>query len=191
MPGLSSLSALAWARRASLITLLLLLVAAVVGCGGGSASTSPSSPPPAGGNAGGVAAPTVATIGKAVDNSALAATPTTKPKPTATRQAAPTPTAIPKTMDGMKVVSPNDLPPEARKTIALIEKGGPFPYSRDGIVFENREGRLPKKPSGYYHEYTVDTPGSADRGARRIITGQNGEMYYTDDHYDTFVRVVK
>ena len=187
MPGLSSLSALTWTRRIWLIALLLLLVVAVVGCGGGSANSSPSSPPPAGG----AAAPTVAAIGRAVDNSALAATPTTKPKPTATRQAAPTPTAIPKTMDGMKVVSPNDLPPEARKTIALIEKGGPFPYSRDGIVFENREGRLPKKPSGYYHEYTVDTPGSADRGARRIITGQNGEMYYTDDHYDTFVRVVK
>ncbi|MFN8499243.1 MAG: ribonuclease domain-containing protein [Anaerolineae bacterium] len=177
MPGLSSLSALTWARRASLITLLLLLVVAAVGCGGGSANTAT-----------GVAAPTVATIGQAAATSAPEAA---KPKPTATRQAAPTPTVAAKTMDGLKVVSPNDLPPEARKTLALIEKGGPFPYSRDGIVFENREGRLPSKPSGYYHEYTVETPGSADRGARRIITGKNGEIYYTDDHYDTFVRVVK
>lgn len=180
MPGLSSLSALTWARRASLITLLLVLVAAAVGCGSGSASTATQA-----------AAPTVATIGRAVATSAPDVAPAAKPKPTATRQSAPTPTVAAKTMDGMKVVSPNDLPPEARKTLALIEKGGPFPYSRDGIVFENREGRLPSKPSGYYHEYTVETPGSSDRGARRIITGKNGEIYYTDDHYDTFVRVVK
>ncbi|MFN8473814.1 MAG: ribonuclease domain-containing protein [Anaerolineae bacterium] len=180
MPGLSSLSALTWARRASLITLLLLLVFAVVGCGGGSTSTATQA-----------AAPTVASAGRPADNASADAPPTAKPKPTATRQPPPTPTMAAKTMDGMKVVTVNDLPPEARRTIALIEKGGPFPYSRDGIVFENREGRLPPKPSGYYHEYTVETPGSSDRGARRIITGKNGEIYYTDDHYETFVRVVK
>jgi ribonuclease T1 len=81
------------------------------------------------------------------------------------------------------------LPPEARQTLALIDSGGPFPYDRDGVVFENREGRLPQHDSGYYHEYTVPTPGSADRGARRIIAGSAGELYYTDDHYRSFERI--
>jgi len=83
------------------------------------------------------------------------------------------------------------LPPEARQTIALVKAGGPFPYSRDGIVFNNREGQLPKKARGYYHEYTVKTPGERDRGARRIISGREGELYYTDDHYRTFKRVIR
>ena len=82
------------------------------------------------------------------------------------------------------------LPPEARQTIALIKAGGPFPYPRDGIVFNNREGQLPRKAPGYYHEYTVKTPGARDRGARRIIAGRDGELYYTDDHYRTFKRVM-
>lgn len=68
----------------------------------------------------------------------------------------------------------------------LIERGGPFPYRQDGQVFQNREGILPKQKQGYYHEYTVETPGSEDRGARRIISGANGEFYYTDDHYSSF-----
>ena len=82
------------------------------------------------------------------------------------------------------------LPVQARQTIALIEKGGPFPYPRDdGVVFHNDEHLLPKQPDGYYHEYTVPTPGSPDRGARRIVTGRHGEFYYTADHYEHFVRV--
>ena len=81
------------------------------------------------------------------------------------------------------------LPPEAITTIGLIERGGPFPYARDGIVFQNRERRLPQHPSGYWHEYTVPTPGESDRGARRIIHGADGEFYYTDDHYASFRRV--
>lgn len=93
--------------------------------------------------------------------------------------------------DGLKTIAFNQLPPEARTTITLIDKGGPFPYDRDGITFENREGLLPQKAKGYYHEYTVITPGSNDRGARRIIAGSNGELYYTDDHYDSFKRVVR
>ncbi len=83
-----------------------------------------------------------------------------------------------------------DLPPEARHTLALVKSGGPYPYARDGIVFSNREGLLPREPSGYYREYTVVTPGSADRGARRIIVGQQGEDYYTDDHYASFREVL-
>jgi guanyl-specific ribonuclease Sa len=83
---------------------------------------------------------------------------------------------------------PAFLPPEARDTLRLIAQGGPFPHRQDGVVFGNREGRLPKKPYGWYHEYTVETPGSRDRGARRIIAGGTPpEAYwYTDDHYDSF-----
>ena len=90
---------------------------------------------------------------------------------------------------GLPVILYADLPPEAHDTIALIESDGPFPYDRDGIVFENREGILPDEEYGYYHEYTVITPGENDRGARRIVTGENGEFYYTDDHYDSFSEV--
>jgi ribonuclease T1 len=82
-----------------------------------------------------------------------------------------------------------DLPPEARETLQLIKSGGPFPYAKDGAVFGNREGLLMAKPRGYYHEYTVPTPGTRDRDARRIIAGKNGEYYYTDDHYRSFRRI--
>lgn len=82
------------------------------------------------------------------------------------------------------------LPPQAAQTVQLIERGGPFPYpNNDGVVFHNNEHRLPSEPDGYYHEYTVPTPGSPDRGARRIITGAHGEFWYTPDHYETFERV--
>lgn len=84
-----------------------------------------------------------------------------------------------------------DLPKEARATLALIKAGGPYPYERDGITFGNREGRLPKHERGYYREYTVKTPGSRDRGARRIVSGRSGEFYYSDDHYQTFRRVLE
>jgi ribonuclease T1 len=83
------------------------------------------------------------------------------------------------------------LPVEAQTTLDLIDRGGPFPYRRDGIVFNNFEKRLPPEPRGYYHEYTVPTPGSKDRGARRIITGGTPPIvfYYTDDHYRSFARI--
>ncbi|MCF7750756.1 hypothetical protein KQ945_08360 [Bacillus subtilis subsp. subtilis] len=83
---------------------------------------------------------------------------------------------------------PPFLPAEARRTIALIQRGGPFPHRQDGSVFGNREQRLPPRPRGYYHEYTVDTPGAGNRGARRIVTGGNPPTgwFYTDDHYETF-----
>ena len=82
-----------------------------------------------------------------------------------------------------------DLPREARETLQLIERGGPFPYRRDGVVFGNREHRLPARPRGYYREYTVPTPGAKDRGARRIVAGATAERYYTDDHYRSFRRI--
>ena len=87
-------------------------------------------------------------------------------------------------------VSVKNLPPEARETLKLIEKGGPYPYDRDGIVFGNFEKRLPLKDRGYYHEFTVKTPGVKHRGARRIVAGKGGEKYYSDDHYKTFKRIV-
>lgn len=83
------------------------------------------------------------------------------------------------------------LPPEARETIALIRRGGPFPFERDGVTFGNREALLPKKTRGYYREYTVKTPGRRDRGARRIVAGSAGELYYTEDHYRSFTRVLE
>ena len=82
-----------------------------------------------------------------------------------------------------------ELPAEARATIRLIERGGPYPYERDGTVFHNYEKRLPRRETGYYREYTVRTPGLAHRGARRIVAGSSGELYYTDDHYRTFMRI--
>jgi len=81
----------------------------------------------------------------------------------------------------------SDLPDQAYDTLDLIAWGGPFPYPQDGEVFQNREGILPQQTLGYYHEYTVETPGSDDRGARRIVTGQGFEEdYYTSDHYASF-----
>jgi ribonuclease T1 len=90
---------------------------------------------------------------------------------------------------GLPTIAYKRLPAQARETISLIQSGGPFHYRQDGVVFQNRERHLPSQPSGYYHEYTVPTPGSRDRGARRIVTGANGELYYTDDHYASFKQV--
>ena len=93
-------------------------------------------------------------------------------------------------------VSLSSLPPQAQKTDQLIHSGGPFPYSRDGVVFGNYEKRLPREPRGYYHEYTVPTPGAHNRGARRIICGgpaptEPDACFYTEDHYNSFHRIVK
>ena len=85
------------------------------------------------------------------------------------------------------------LPAEAQATVVLIRKGGPFPYPKDGVVFGNREKALPKQARGFYTEYTVTTPGERTRGARRIVVGGelrvSSELYYTDDHYQTFKRI--
>jgi ribonuclease T1 len=81
------------------------------------------------------------------------------------------------------------LPVEARETLALIKRGGPFPFARDGIPFGNREGLLPAQPRNYYREYTVPTPGVSHRGARRIIAGKRGDCWYTADHYRSFKRI--
>ncbi len=126
------------------------------------------------------ARPAAATVTHTASGQATAA-PTRTPKNQAT------PTVVP---SGLPTIKYERLPTQARETIELIQSGGPFPYRQDGAVFQNRERLLPGKPNGYYHEYTVETPGSPDRGARRIIAGGQGELYYTDDHYDSFKQVV-
>ncbi len=85
----------------------------------------------------------------------------------------------------------SNLPPEAQSTIALIRKGGPFLHERDGAVFSNREKLLPARERGWYREYTVRTPGERTRGARRIVAGRDGRLYYTDDHYQSFKRILE
>jgi ribonuclease T1 len=103
--------------------------------------------------------------------------------------AAPTSASTP--VSGLPTVAVAQLPSQARETLALIDKGGPFPYSRDGIAFANAERILPQRQRGYYHEYTVPTPGSSDRGARRLVVGSGGDTYYTDDHYGSFRQVIR
>jgi len=100
-------------------------------------------------------------------------------------------------LEEIDTVALDALPPQAQDTLALIRQGGPFPYRKDGSVFGNRERRLPPRPRGYYTEYTVPTPGSPDRGARRIVAGKgitgdpatSDEYYFTDDHYRSFRRI--
>ncbi|MFF5706394.1 ribonuclease domain-containing protein [Streptomyces sp. NPDC012794] len=99
--------------------------------------------------------------------------------------------AAPAWAEGMPTVRADALPPQAREVLALIDKGGPYAHRQDGTVFGNFEKVLPKRERGYYHEYTVRTPGERGRGARRIVTGQGGEFYYTDDHYETFKAVLR
>jgi ribonuclease T1 len=92
---------------------------------------------------------------------------------------------------GLPSINASQLPKEARQTLALIAKGGPYPYDRDGVNFGNFEGLLPKKSGGFYKEYTVPTPGESDRGARRIIVGKDAAKYYTPDHYESFKFIVE
>ena len=91
---------------------------------------------------------------------------------------------------GIRTIPLTQLPPEAKTTINLIQRGGPFPYpQKDGTVFSNFEKRLPVAARGYYREYTVPTPGARNRGARRIIASQRLDYYYTGDHYATFALI--
>ena len=100
--------------------------------------------------------------------------------------AAAPPAAVPDNPSGLPEVRESALPAEARSTLGLIRAGGPFRYSQDNQAFGNFERILPRRDRGYYREYTVPTPGESDRGARRIVAGDGGEKYYTDDHYETF-----
>jgi len=91
----------------------------------------------------------------------------------------------------MQIIAVSAMPTEGRETLRLIKQGGPFPYSRDGVIFSNFENRLPKRERGYYREFTVKTPGARNRGARRIVCGQPVECYYSADHYQTFRRITE
>lgn len=91
---------------------------------------------------------------------------------------------------GLPTVYLLDLPPEAAETVQVIDNGPPYPYDKDGSTFGNYEGLLPDYERGYYQEFTVETPGSYDRGARRIVEGADAELYWTDDHYASFLRIV-
>jgi ribonuclease T1 len=92
---------------------------------------------------------------------------------------------------GLVTIRKTELPPEALDTLRAIKNGGPFAYPRDGVVFGNFERILPKHPRGYYHEYTVKTPWTHGRGARRIISGGSAGYFYTADHYQTFKRILE
>lgn len=150
------------------VAVILLLVYALQ-AGGGTPFAQPSAGP------------------SATAASAKRTTTTRSPRP-ARSTAAPSDRST--VRDGLGRVRLADLPPQARRTVALIDAGGPFPYAKDGATFNNFEGVLPKQPRGYYREYTVPTPGERDRGARRIVTGdRDRELFYTADHYETFARV--
>lgn len=169
------------AARPRLLALLLALVSVVVlvgaqGCGERDASGAAQP---------GAAVASATTVAR---RAGAQATPT-PPAPSPT--VAPRDQQAPRRGDGLPTIPFAQLPPQARETIGLIERGGPFPYDRDGVIFGNRERLLPAQPNGYYREYTVITPGSPDRGARRIVAGREGELYYTDDHYESFKRVIR
>ena len=172
-----------WRRAAALAAAAGILLLSIVGC----AMTGSARP----------AASQAATINADLSSAQAGGsdlekrkTPTPTPRPRQTPKATPT-RAGPTRVDGLLVIYVDQLPREARDTLRLIERGGPFPYDKDGVVFQNREGILPERQRGYYHEYTVITPGERDRGARRIVTGSRGELYYTDDHYDSFKRILE
>lgn len=176
-----------WPQLLSTAAVLLLALAVVLLNNRGAGEAQPTAAPPAGTA---IAAATATT--QAVPPRASGTIPAASQPPAATRT--PTPRGQPPTPtpDGkLPTIAYNQLPGEAQETIRLIDQGGPFPYDRDGITFGNRERLLPLRADGYYREYTVITPGSSDRGARRIIAGQAGELYYTDDHYESFRRVIR
>ena len=169
------------ARRATVLAVLLVLalVAVLVGLVG------PGGPAGVPATTGGTVRASSAATG--TETVRPTARPSTRPTTGATR----TSTARdPET--GLRTVALLDLPREAQATVALIERGGPFPYAQDGGTFGNRERLLPSHPRGWYREYTVRTPGEGDRGPRRIVTGDDDRLvFYTADHYASFVQVAR
>lgn len=116
---------------------------------------------------------------------------TTDPTPSGTVSALPTTPGTTDPESGLPLVALADLPPEAAETVELIDAGGPYPYDEDDGVFGNFEELLPDRERGYYREYTVETPGLDHRGARRIVAGSAGELYWTSDHYQSFERITR
>ncbi|MCX5213069.1 ribonuclease [Kitasatospora sp. NBC_00240] len=161
--------------RNRLIAVAVLLVCAIAAAGAYALSAHRD---PA--DAGATPSPQAASTAPAATSGAAAAGPTA---------AGPTAAAWVPADPRIADVCRSKLPTPARSTLALIAAGGPYPYRSDGIVFENRESRLPRQRTGYYHEYTVVTPGSQDRGTRRVVTGAVGEQYWTADHYASFQEI--
>ena len=160
------------ARTATAVVtvLVLALVAVLVGLVGGGGSG---------------AAPATSTTTAQPRTTAVPSAPARRASPTATRRS---PTTAPQ--GGLRSVTVADLPREAQATLRLVDAGGPFPYAQDGATFGNYERVLPAHPRGWYREYTVRTPGEGDRGPRRIVTGDDDRLvYYTADHYASFVQV--
>jgi ribonuclease T1 len=152
---------------AGLVIAVVVLVVAMLG--GGSLTAQTTTPEPGSTSTSQAAASTAASNPAAANPSSL---------PTINASQLPT-------------INASQLPMEARQTLALIAKGGPYPYDRDGVNFGNFEGLLPKKSGGFYKEYTVPTPGESDRGARRIIVGKDSAKYYTPDHYESFTFIAE
>lgn len=125
----------------------------------------------------------------AVPSTTVPSTSTTTVRPASTTSTTAA-VASAEAVSDLPVASVDDLPDEALDTLALVEAGGPYPFDQDDGTFGNREGILPDAYDGYYREYTVVTPGEGDRGARRFVVGADGEVFYTDDHYESFVEVV-
>jgi ribonuclease T1 len=121
-------------------------------------------------------------LGAGASSTAPSASPSPSPSPSAGSQ---TPRS------GLPSIAVADLPKQARDTLALIDRGGPYPYSQDNTVFSNLERVLPERPKGYYREYTVVSPGSSSRGTRRLVVGAQGDIYFTADHYQTFRQVLR
>ncbi|CAN5491547.1 hypothetical protein BH09ACT12_BH09ACT12_33590 [soil metagenome] len=125
--------------------------------------------------------------------SSESSSPTTDESPTSDPTSDPSSPSEAPTIDpdsGLPTIYLLDLPPEAAETVEAIDRGPPFPYEKDGSTFGNYEGLLPDHERGYYQEFTVETPASEDRGARRIVEGAEGELYWTDDHYASFARIL-
>ena len=162
-----------------LLALVAALLLALAGCGSGEEATTTST----------TDAPTVSTPAEA-PATAAPATSTTSAAPTTAVPTTSTTTPPPQRFSDLPTVTLGELPTEALDTLRLIRDGGPYPYAQDDSVFQNREGILPDHPRGFYREYTVDTPGLSHRGARRLVTGDDGAIYWTDDHYASFRELV-
>ena len=161
----------------------------------GSAAATPPTRADAAGPATTPSAP--ATVGHAVDGSSPGSTDTaTSPATSANVGRGSSATAVASAAGGpaadrqrLPIVRWRDLPPEAEETWRLVLADGPYPYLQDGTVFGNRERLLPLRERGYYREFTVPTPEERDRGARRLVVGNEDEVYFTADHYESFSRV--
>jgi ribonuclease T1 len=124
-----------------------------------------------------------------VPQASPAGAPATTSPSLAPAPATPAPPAASSAWPGVNAFVPRGERVQLLATLELIQRGGPFPYDKDGSVFGNRERKLPARPRGYYREYTVPTPNAPNRGTRRVVQGRDGDTWYTSDHYRTFVRI--